>query len=635
MKRLPRRAILLSAGFGSRLQPLTFRVPKPLLPLWGRPLILHNLDLLRRWGVREVLINLHHQPGALVNFLRTLTPPADLHIQFSFEPEILGTGGALRQAAWFIPDEPIWILNADIAADLQPGLLWQPFLRNHAHAALWMHPTRGPRTVELDGQKIRTFRSATPGSPGTATFCGLQLFDPSLLEFIPPRGFNTLIAAYERAQHAGRTILGIASEHAFWADLGTPAQLLQAHAETRLAYRQGKSGQRFYQPGADRSPRATAFAAVNPAVRLYPHASFTNSVALPGAQLGPHARVSDTVIGPDVRFDQSAHSALLVRAADWPHPRLQALLEKLRWPLDRTTLNPLSARGSAREFIRAFYGHRRAILIAYEATRHENTLYADHARQLAQINVPVPRVLADLPEIQVSALEDLGDISLLTRIESASPQTILRLYRRILPEVLRLHVRGSDVARKARMELMPPFDQRLYAWEHGYFSEHFLQNRRHLKTGAIRAIRRDLHSIAARLLRHPQVLIHRDLQSTNILFHRGRPVFIDFQGMRWGSPYYDLASLLADPYVQLDENIQLDLLNGYRALSPNWNLTEDDFWMAVIQRLAQALGAYGKLGAAPATAEFARHIPAALAQMRRAVRHLPGLHALRQLLNSN
>ena len=130
----PRRAILLAAGFGSRLQPLTFRIPKPLIPLWGRPLLLHNLDLLHQWGVRDVLINLHHEPGPLVNLIRTLSPPADLHIQFSFEPEILGTGGALRRAAWFLSDEPLWILNADIAADLDPRILLRPFARERAQA---------------------------------------------------------------------------------------------------------------------------------------------------------------------------------------------------------------------------------------------------------------------------------------------------------------------------------------------------------------------------------------------------------------------------------------------------------------------------------------------------------------------
>jgi NDP-sugar pyrophosphorylase family protein/tRNA A-37 threonylcarbamoyl transferase component Bud32 len=629
----PRRAILLAAGFGSRLQPLTFRIPKPLLPLWGRPLILHNLDLLYKWGVREVLINLHHEPGPMVNLLRTLTPPTDLRIQFSFEPEILGTGGALRLAAWFLPDEPIWILNADIAADLDPQILLRPFAREHAHAALWMHPTLGPRTVELDQIRIRTFRSPSPGSHGAVTFCGLQLFDPSLHEFVQPAGFDTIIALYERAQKAGRTLLGISSDRGFWADLGTPTNLLQAHADTRSAWHARQPGRRFYAPSRDLSPHSKTFSGHDPEAHIDPHAQVVNSVILEGARLGPKTRISESLIGPEVIFNQSAHSALLVRAADWPQSRLHALLEKLGWPLDRTALVPLGARGSARDFTRAFHGQRRAILIAYDPVRHENTLYADHAHQLAKIGVPVPRVLADLPDLQATALEDLGDVSLLTQLESASPDRMQKLYRTVLPDVLRLHVRGLRAVAQARIELMPPFDRRLYAWEHDYFAEHFLSHRLRLESSKIDGIRRDLQSIAVRLLRHPQVLIHRDLQSTNILFHRGRPVFIDFQGMRRGSPYYDLASLLADPYARLEENLQLDLLKFYQALSPFRDLTEDDFWLAVVQRLAQALGAYAKLGAEPATADFARHIPAALAQMRRALAHLPGLPALRDLLD--
>lgn len=629
----PRRAILLAAGFGSRLQPLTFRLPKPLIPLWGRPLILQGLDWLRRAGVREVLINLHHEPGALLNALRTLPHPPGLHLQFSFEPDILGTGGAIRKAAWFLSEQPLWILNADVALDLDPRILLAPFARHRADAALWMHPTRGPRTVELDGQTIRSFRSSHPGTPGTATFCGLQLFHPALLPFIKPDGPDTLVAVYERAMAAGRSVLGIASDRGFWADLGTPASLLQAHTDTRTAARQRRPGRALYRPDTDPDPTARDFISRPARAVIHPKAQLVNTLVLDQARLGPSTRLDHCVVGPEVRFNRSARDALLVRAADWPHPPLQAILAAMKWPLPETTLIPLGARGSAREFIRAVHGRDSAILVAYDSARHENTLYVDHARRLRHAGIPVPRVRADLPAQHISAFEDLGEQSLLSRFAPASARERRALYRRVLPVVVRLHTRGTQAFARARVELMPPFDRKLYAWEHDYFIDHFLVGHLGLKPADLAPLRRDLAAIARRLLRHPRVLIHRDLQSSNIFFRGGEAVLIDFQGMRWGSAAYDLASWLADPYTQLDTEFQRELLAEYRKLRPGVVLSEEDYGSAVVQRLAQALGAYAKLGAQPATADFIRHIPAALLQMRRAVERLPGLPALRRGLD--
>ena len=117
---LPNKAFVLAAGFGTRMLPLSRDLPKPMMPLWGRPLLEHVLLLLRDWGVRDVLVNTHHRPGELIRWAAG-RPVAGLRVNFSFEPEILGTGGALRRAAWFLDDRPFWLINADVAADLDPS----------------------------------------------------------------------------------------------------------------------------------------------------------------------------------------------------------------------------------------------------------------------------------------------------------------------------------------------------------------------------------------------------------------------------------------------------------------------------------------------------------------------------------
>ena len=123
------------------------------------------------------------------------------------------------------------------------------------------------------------------------------------------------------------------------------------------------------------------------------------------------------------------------------------------------------------------------------------------------------------------------------------------------------------------------------------------------------------------------------MQSSNVVLRNRQLALIDFQGMRWGAAAYDLASLLCDPYVMLPERLQESLLTFYERRSPRGALVRQAFWPAAIQRLAQALGAYGRLSALPGTARFADYIPPALRMMARALNHVEGLDHLRALLS--
>ncbi len=110
-------------------------------------------------------------------------------------------------------------------------------------------------------------------------------------------------------------------------------------------------------------------------------------------------------------------------------------------------------------------------------------------------------------------------------------------------------------------------------------------------------------------------LIHRDLQSQNVMIRNGEPFLIDFQGMRFGSPFYDLGSLLCDPYVNFPNGERDELLFFYYGLSKwnlDWTTFQNTFWEASAQRLMQALGAYGFLGQKKGLKAYLEHIPAGL-----------------------
>jgi len=111
------KAMILAAGFGKRLRPLTEKCPKPLLPVGGTPLIVWNLLLLRRYGLRDVMINLHYLGHRIQATLGDGTAWG-MRIAYSVEQDILGTGGGLKRAEWFFDKKPFLVLNGDILIDL-------------------------------------------------------------------------------------------------------------------------------------------------------------------------------------------------------------------------------------------------------------------------------------------------------------------------------------------------------------------------------------------------------------------------------------------------------------------------------------------------------------------------------------
>ncbi|MFH0953197.1 MAG: sugar phosphate nucleotidyltransferase [Verrucomicrobiota bacterium] len=613
--RRPSKAFVLAAGLGTRMLPLSRDLPKPLMPLWGKPVLQHTLELLRRWGVKDVVINLHHLPGEILEFVRH-NPVPGLRISLSHEPDILGTGGALRRAAWFLGDAPFWLINADIALDLKPDALVKKFAGGRYLAAVWLDEMRGPRTVEMKRGCVTSFESRRPGRAGTYTFCGLHLLSPRILDFLPAEGFAGIIPAYELAMKRGERIAGVCVPGSFWADLGTPEQYLEAHR---------RKGERAW---------------IGSNVTIERGARVVDSVIWDGAHLAARARVRHAIVGRDTRVE-GLEDYIAMRADRALDAQEAAALETCGWPMEHLTACPLGARGSARTFTRIRRGLRSIILMRYSLERAENGLYCAHARFLDRLGLRVPKVLLDRPVDRLALLEDLGATSLEDEVRRRPVQQVRQLYRRVLDQVLLLHGAGARAARRSprrspgrslgsKLPLMPPFSADLYRWERDFFARQFLELHLHRPAGEIRGIRRDLACVAARLLRARPVLIHRDLQSSNILLPGGRPAFVDFQGMRMGAAAYDLASLLCDPYAGLAPHLQEELLEYYAARADDGAAARRLFWWAAIERLAQALGAYARLSRLPGMQSFRRHMPTALATLRRALGRVPGLPCLRR-----
>lgn len=625
----PKRALLLAAGFGTRLRPLTHSIPKPLLPFWGRPMVEHTLDLLASWGVREVLLNVHHGADALLRWATALRHPR-LRITLSFEPDILGTGGPLVQNAWYFANEPFWICNGDVIAQLSPAPLLRAMEKNNPLAVLWMLPDRGPRTVRVSDQHIVDFADPQPGSEGTMTFSGLHLARPEFLSYLPPTGFSSSITGYQKAMAAGERIQAVAVPGSYWNDLGTPESLLNAHAETVHAawLKDARTLQKDRRAALEKQGvHFSGWVALGQGVQGTRGARLENCVLADQVQLSPRSHVQDAIVAEGSRVSGPLQR-LACPLKEAVTPVLYQRLEKAGWSGQTLAVCP-APRGSDRQFTRIMEGARRAFLVVHGNDRPENDHYVTLARALARKKVRVPKVLAHWPALRATLWEDLGDLDLLCALQNASPYQRKKHYQKALKLALHFH-RQATAMPAGTLPLQPPFDEKLFAWEHALFIDRFAIPEGAATPAEVQALQKELGKVAEVLLQLPQVIVHRDLQSTNIIFHRGEAALIDFQGMRLGPQAYDWASLLADPYVALSWPEQMALLDTLPGAGES---LRSAYAYGCVQRLAQALGAYGRLSALPGTRRFRQWMQPGIRQFlaaAQALGHLPACVAFAQ-----
>ncbi len=310
-----------------------------------------------------------------------------------------------------------------------------------------------------------------------------------------------------------------------------------------------------------------------------------------------------------------------------PHQELlQFARQALKIPETATLrMEPVGKGGSVRSFHRIRYGSGgSAILMHYDRNQKENNYYAAIADFLRHIDVPVPLIMAHSPEQGHIVMEDLGDDDLWS-FRHEPWETRREYYHKTLSAIRRLHTFPVKGFPSKKVSLMEQFGPKLYRWERNYFLENFVQGvcGLALSPSKKKSLEAELKGLSDRLDNVKPGLVHRDFQSQNIMIRGGKPVLIDFQGMRFGNLFYDLGSLLYDPYVLLDEKERTALLlyyyrlwtSGKNTLPLLWTYFLEMFHEASVQRLMQALGAYGFLGLKRGISGFLNHIPNGIANL--------------------
>jgi aminoglycoside/choline kinase family phosphotransferase len=371
-------------------------------------------------------------------------------------------------------------------------------------------------------------------------------------------------------------VIGVNEEDAWWNDAGT----FESYLESQAAL----DSDRF-----EANPNV-----IFPGVKLLDSAELAGCVVTGGLIGGEFVRAS------------------LIGVQQLQNDQLTSIVNALSWPLEDTAAEFIGTRGSDRTFWRLVYGDERAIAIIYDAaSRPENALYCAHARMLLQAGVSVPRVLADIPEKNVLAIEDCGRESLQDVVSSPGVDKV-KFYKPVVQALAKFHLAGTEAALADNApKLNPAFGPELYKWERELFEEFSVKGRYAFDSIPPKVVE-ELEGVAMELGSQRPVLVHRDFQSTNVLVREDRSfAFIDFQGMRLGCAAYDLASLLYDPYVKLDEQERRILAKEYASAAPELASAVKLLAKAAVQRLVQALGAFGRL-ASVGQDGFLKYISSAL-----------------------
>jgi NDP-sugar pyrophosphorylase family protein len=240
------RAMILAAGLGTRLRPLTNDRPKALVEVAGRTLLEITLSRLREFGIHEVIINVHHFAGMVVDYLKR-NNNFGMRIEVSHEQELLDTGGGLKTAGWFFlqnsaeRDEPFILHNVDVISTIDLGRMAQLHRDNQALATLAVQERETSRYLLFNEQMQLCRRRA--GSERQSelvraarevqalAFSGIHIISPRFLSMMTEEGSFSIITSYLRLAAEGESILAFRADEYYWRDLGRPESVAQAERD--------------------------------------------------------------------------------------------------------------------------------------------------------------------------------------------------------------------------------------------------------------------------------------------------------------------------------------------------------------------------------------------------------------------
>lgn len=585
------RVFILCAGYGTRLKPITEYIPKPLIPLLGKPLLEHILTRLRSLRPKAIGLNAHHLAEQILSFSEKTS-----NIRVYYEKKILGTGGALKNAEDFLSEGTFLVHNGDVLAEID----YERALRFHkergalATLVVCDIPWANNLVIDYEGHLLGVVSSEsenfyTQGSLLSSIkrvgFTGIAFYEPKFLEYLP-QGYSSVVEGWLKAIKAGETILTYYADGA-WFDLGTPERYLQA-----VFYSLRKSGENlFIHPLAEVDElQFEGFFSIETEVKIMGRTFLKNVVVIAEKEKVTGSYVDGILFKEHfIRLSESVKNFQEERGF------------------------PVGFGGSERRFYRLSDSK----LLMIDTNKDEVKRLVMINKLLRSKGINLPEIL-ELRENEV-IFQDLGDLSLYNFLKihfckiQRSPDILKAIFQKVLDQVVKFHLLFYD---PEVVQVFPLFDRAYFRWETQYFEEKFLGFLCGLRTEE--KLIREFERLAEIASSFPRNLIHRDLQSQNILIYRGEVYLIDYQGARLGPAGYDLASLVFDPYWEQPEDFRLWAIDYYirKRTQLDASFDKELFLKSLpylaLQRHLQALSAYVNLSYFKGKNHFCKFIPRGL-----------------------
>ncbi len=239
------KAMVLAAGLGTRLRPLTDDRPKALVQVAGKTLLEITLSRLRTSGIHDVVVNAHHFADQIAEFLKD-HDDFGMHINLSRENILLDTGGGLKNAASFLldgsrADEPFVLHNVDVISTIDLRRMIHHHIERQALATLAVQHRGTSRYLLFDQQGLLCGRYSGKDLPDLAVrpckdsqtlgFCGIHILSPRIFSLMQEEGAFSIITSYLRLAAAGERIIAYTDDESYWRDMGTPDSIAEAEQD--------------------------------------------------------------------------------------------------------------------------------------------------------------------------------------------------------------------------------------------------------------------------------------------------------------------------------------------------------------------------------------------------------------------
>lgn len=294
------KAMILAAGFGTRLRPLTDLKPKALMPVANKPILKRNIEYLISHGITEIIVNAHHHSQQIVDYLKD-GASFGLNIEVKVEQAILGTGGGIKSTEDFWDKEPFFVINSDILTDIDLAAVYEVHKTSGGLVTLVLHDCEPYNQVQVDDQ-WNIADIAKGNTPGRLAFTGIHVINPEVLSHIPQGIFSDIIECYRQLIRLGKPVRACFVQGHYWRDIGS----IQSYLETNREI----AGNSFViGPGCsiDSSVKLMDWGVIGENTRLGKNVEVQRSVLWDGVAVKEGVKVADAVVTSGRVVDRDLH----------------------------------------------------------------------------------------------------------------------------------------------------------------------------------------------------------------------------------------------------------------------------------------------------------------------------------------